>query len=88
MIEEVDLETYLNISQNKFEIYLYDKINLKNLYENNHCFNNENQNINFKILNQFLEDNIFKIEKFTGKFIKNTFLIIDNYEIFKLKIGI
>ena len=32
MIEE-DLETYLSISKNKFEIFLFDKINLKNLYK-------------------------------------------------------
>jgi len=88
MNEEIDPETYLKISHSKFEIYIYDKKNFKNLYENKINFSNENQNINFNILNKFLKENIFKIEKLTSKFIKNTFLIIDNYDIFKLKIGI
>ncbi len=88
MTEEIESETYLKISKNKFEIYLYDKINFKNIYENDFVFKNENQNINLNFLNKFLEENIFKIEKLTGKFIKNIFLIIDSYKIFKLKIGI
>ena len=88
MNEEVESETYLKISNSKFEIYLYDKTNYKNLYKNEINFSSENQHINFNILNKFLKENIFKIEKLTGKFIKNIFLILNNYEIFKLKIGI
>ena len=88
MNEEVESETYLKISNSKFEIYLYDKTNYKNLKKNEINFSSENQHINFNILNKFLKENIFKIEKLTGKFIKNIFLILNNYEIFKLKIGI
>ena len=36
-------------------------------------------------LKKFLDDNIFKIEKLIGKFIKNIFLIIENEKIFKFK---
>ena len=34
MIEELDFETYLFISPGELKIYLFDKKNLKNLYEN------------------------------------------------------
>ena len=77
MIEEVDFETYLSVSNSKFQIYLFDKKNLKNLYEDELKLENE---INFKNLNnlsKFLDNNIFKIEKLVGKFIKNIFLIIE-----------
>ena len=32
MIEETDFETFLYISKNKYQIFVYDKDNLKNLY--------------------------------------------------------
>ena len=32
MIEETDFETFLYISKNKYQIFVYDKNNLKNLY--------------------------------------------------------
>ena len=32
MIEDSDLETYLYISKNKFQIFVFDKKKLKNLY--------------------------------------------------------
>ena len=32
MIENSDFETFLYISKNKYQIFVYDKNNLKNLY--------------------------------------------------------
>ena len=40
MIEE-DLETYLSISKNKFEIFLFDKKKLKNIYKDKIQFKDE-----------------------------------------------
>tara|TARA_Y100000816_G_scaffold183558_1_gene133028 strand:- start:2639 stop:3343 length:705 start_codon:yes stop_codon:yes gene_type:complete len=88
MAEELDLETYLCISPNEFEIYLFNKTNLKNLYEDKIRFNNNSDYFNFNLLDKFLEKNIFKIEKFAGNFIKNIFLIIDNKEIKEVNFGI
>ena len=88
MIEETDFETYLNISKNKFQIFLFDKKKFTNLYKNEFIFKNKNQNIDFNILHNFLEHNIFKIEKLIGKFVKNIFLIVENYKILNLIIGI
>ena len=88
MAEELDLETYLCISPNEFEIYLFNKINLKNLYEDKIRFNNNSDYFNFNLLDKFLEKNIFKIEKFAGNFIKNIFLIIDKKKIKEVNFGI
>jgi hypothetical protein len=88
MIEEVDFETYLSISKNKFEIYLFDTKNFKNLYKENLKFEKENNFLDLNILSGFIDNNIFKIEKLAGTFIKNIFLIIESEENFYLDIGI
>ncbi len=87
MVEELDLETYLCISQDKVEIYLFNKKNLKNLYTEKLKIN-KNEFIDFKILEKFLDNNIFKIEKLSGNFVKKIFLVIENNEIQKLNFGI
>jgi len=87
MIEE-DLETYLSISKNKFEIFLFDKIKLKNLYKEELEIKNI---IDFEELNnitKFIDDNIFRIEKLSKKFIKNIFVIIENSQNLNINISI
>ncbi len=88
MTEDIDFETYLNVSQNKFEIYLFDNKKLSSLYKEVYKFESISSNIDLNSLNNFLEDNIFKIEKQIGKFVKNIFLIIEDNRIFNLNIGI
>ena len=73
-----EFETYLSISQTKFGIYLFDIKNLKNLYTKELKYNTRDEKIDLNILNTFLEENIFKIEKLLGKFIKNISLIIQD----------
>tara|TARA_Y100001936_G_scaffold245556_1_gene287704 strand:+ start:495 stop:1199 length:705 start_codon:yes stop_codon:yes gene_type:complete len=88
MIDEKEIETYLSISPNNFGIYLFDKKKLTDLYKEELNFENNSNIIDLNILNKFLEDNIFKIEKSIGKFIKNIFLIIDDNKMLNLNIGI
>ena len=78
MIEETDFETYLYLSNNKFEIILFDKKHIKNLFQETLTFENDFNFLEFTELTKFLDKNIFKIEKLIGTFIKNIFLIIDN----------
>ena len=86
MIEEKNFQTYLSISRNKYAIYLIDKKNLKNLYQNEIYTDNDFENYNSLI--KFLDQNIFKIEKFIGKFVKNIFLIVENPQILNVDIGV
>ena len=88
MIEKLDTETYLCVLPNEFRIYLFDKKKLKNLYKKEIKFNDENKALDLNELDIFLEDNIFKIEKLAGYFIKEIFLIIENEYISKLNFGI
>ena len=88
MIEELSLDAYLSISQKKFEIYLLDKKNLKNIYKKEFHFENDTDQIDYYLLGDFLDKNIFKIEKLTGNFLKSISLIIENYNILNFSIGI
>ena len=87
MNEILDFETYLSISQNKFGIYLFDNKNRNNLYAKEITFEKKDF-INHSHLKQFLDDNIFRIEKLVGKFIENIFIIIDYENILNTQIGI
>tara|TARA_B100000886_G_C20338962_1_gene455787 strand:- start:153 stop:857 length:705 start_codon:yes stop_codon:yes gene_type:complete len=88
MIEESTFETFLSISPTRFEIYLLDKKKFKNIYEKEIKIVNKSNLIDLNLLSQFLDDNIFKIEKLLGQFLKNINLIIDNDQILYLSFGI
>ena len=88
MNKDQELENYLFISPNKFGIYLFDKKNFKNLYKEELEIDDDRNFVNHNDLKKFLDNNIFKIEKLIGKFVKNIFLIIENKEILNLHIGI
>ena len=87
MNEILEFETYLSISQIKFGIYLFDTKNRKNLYGKEINFEKTNF-INYSHLKQFLDENVFRIEKLIGKFIENIFIIIDDENILNIQIGI
>ena len=87
MNETLEFETYLSISQIKFGIYLFDTKNKNNLYGKEITFEKTNF-INYSHLKQFLDENIFRIEKLIGKFIENIFIIIDDENILNTQIGI
>ena len=81
MAEDIDLETFISISSKEFGIYLFDIKSQKNLYSKELKLNNDTYSIDFKSLDLFLTDNIFKLEKLTGKFIKDITLIIEHIKI-------
>ena len=83
MIENSDFETFLYISKNKYQIFVYDKINLKNLYHEE--IDNVDE-IELNILSKFIDENIYKIEKMIKDFIRNIILIIEDDKV--LDIGI
>ena len=88
MNRENELQYYLSVSPNKYGIYLFDTKNLTNLYKEEIVLNNDTNYQNYDELKKFLDDNIFKIEKLSGKFIENIFLILEDKKIFNLEIGI
>ncbi len=88
MNKEQNLENYFSISPNKIGIYLFDTKKLKNLYKDELIIDENINSLDFSILKKFLDNNIFKIEKLSGKFVENIFLILEDKKIFNLEIGI
>jgi len=85
MIENSDFETFLYISKNKYQIFVYDKNNLKNLY--NEEIENSNE-IELNILSKFIDDNIYKIEKMIKDFIRNIIVIIEDDKVLDISISL
>ena len=73
MNKELIFDVYLSISQKKFEIYLLDKKNLKNIYQEELYLDNDTDLIDYNQLNSFLDKNIFKIEKLISNFLITIF---------------
>ena len=88
MNKEINSETFLCISPSKFKIYLFDVNGFKNLYFNELVIKKNSKFLDLNLLKEFLDNNIYKIEKYTGKFIENVFVIINNEKILSLDIGI
>jgi hypothetical protein len=83
MIENSEFETFLYISKNKYQIFVYDKNNLNNLYNEEMKNNGE---VELNILQKFIDDNIYKIEKMIKNFIRNIILIIEDDKV--LEVGV
>ena len=88
MIEDLDFETYLYISKDKFQIFVLNKKKLKNLYSQELKIDHEFDFKDLNILLNFLDKNIYKIEKLIGNFIKDIILIVENEKNLKINIGI
>ena len=88
MIEDFDFETYLYISKDKFQIFVFNKKKLKNLYSQELKIDHQFDFKDFNILLNFLDKNIYKIEKLIGNFIKNIILIVENEKNLKINMGI
>ena len=85
MIEETDFETFLSISKNKYQIFVYDKNSSKNLYNVELMIDDD---IELNHLSKFLDDNIYKIEKMVSIFIRNIILIIEDEKVLNVGISI
>ena len=78
MIEEIDFETYLYIGNDRLIISLFQKRDSKNLYKDEFFFKTPLYDVSLDTLSEFLNKNIFKIEKLIGKFIKNVSIVIED----------
>ena len=88
MTDESNFKVYLSLSYKKFEIYLLDKKNLKNIYKDAVYLENNSDVIDYNFLHSFLDKNIFKIEKLIGNFLRSIVVIIENDQTLNCSIGI
>ena len=87
MINNLGYKIFLFLSFNKFIIVVLDS-NDEFVYKKETLTNNKSNQIDFNFLDNFLSENIFKIEKKLNEFVKNIFLIIDNQSIFPIYLSV
>ena len=87
MINSLGNRIFLFLSFDKFTIVVLNSID-EFVYKKESAIDNKSNQIDFNFLDNFLSDNIFKIEKELNEFVKNIFLIIDNQSIFSVNLSI
>ena len=87
MINNLGYKIFLFLSFNKFIIVVLNS-NSEFVYKKETLTNNKSNQIDFNFLDNFLSENIFKIEKKLNEFVKNIFLIIDNQNIFPIYLSV
>ena len=80
-------KTFIFISSNKFKIISLGETNKIN-YKRETILKDQNTKFDLDLFSEFLNENIFKIEKELGEFIKIIYLIIENEEIFSVDFSI
>ena len=88
MIEETDFQTFLYLSKKRYVIYVDEKKTLRSLYKEEIKFVDEIHPDDLNHLSKFLDQNIYRIEKLVGNFIKDITLIIESDKILNVDIGI
>jgi hypothetical protein len=88
MDKDFDFDTYLFISPNKIIISINNKKSFKTIYKKEKSFNNPNNNLPYEKFDEFLNDNIFLIEKDLKNFIKKVNLIIKSENFFPIQISL
>ena len=88
MDNELNFETYLFINNKKLIICVIQNTTRKIIYKEQMILDDSFDELKFKRLNDFLNKNIFKVEKILKNFIKNIFIILDSKEFFPIEISI
>ena len=88
MIEKTNFETFVYVSKNKYQIFVYDKSNYKNLYDKELLINDIVELSNLDRLSNFVDENIYKIEKIINNFIKSVIIIIEDDNILNTSISL
>ena len=87
MNNEINFETYLFINKNKFIICVIHSTTFETIYSQQIMLKDKNE-LDFEKLNEFLEENIFKVEKVLKNFIKKIYIILDSEDFFSVQLSI
>ena len=88
MSSDFNFSTFLLISKKKIIISVYRENNFEKIYEKELLLVDQLEPINYHKLDNFLNDNIFSIEKIVNNFIKKIILIIDTDQFFLIRLSI
>ena len=88
MTKKVDFQTYLYLDHNQFIIYVIENLTNGKIYSEKLVLEENYTELKFSKLDEFLEINIFKIEKKLNNFIKDIYIILDSNEFHSIKLSI
>ncbi len=81
-MNNLEFETFLLISPNKFVISIFQKSDFKKIYEKDMLIKNQSKTPNIDFLKKFIDKNIIEIEKKLKNFIEKINLIIESDKFF------
>lgn len=82
-----NFDCFLFIGHNKFSISINQINDFKQIYKKETKIDNSSK-LNLNLLNEFLEDNIFKAEKILNNFLNSTHIVLDHPDFFTVKISL
>ena len=88
MIREADFQTYLYLNNTEYIIYVTDNKTNEKIYFEKFEIEENFTELKFSKLDEFLNFNIFKIEKKLNNFIKDIYVILDSNEFHSIKLSI
>ena len=88
MIREADFQTYLYLNNTQYIIYVTDNKTNEKIYSEKLAIEENSTELKFNKLDEFLDINIFKIEKKLNNFIKDIYFILDSNEFHSIKLSI
>ena len=88
MTNKVDFRTYLYLNHNQFIIYVAKILTNEKIYSEKLKIEENSTELKFSKLKEFLDINIFKIEKKLNHFIEDIYVILDSKEFHSIKLSI
>ncbi len=88
MTKKVDFQTFLYLNHNQFIIYVAEILTNDEIYSEKSVVEENSLESKFSRLDEFLDSNIFKIEKKLNSFIKDIYVILDGKEFHSIKLSI
>ena len=88
MTKKIDFQTYLYLNRNQFIIYVAEILSNEKIYSEKLAIEQNSTEFKFDKLDEFLDSNIFKIEKKLNSFIKDIYVILDSEEFHSIKLSI
>ncbi len=88
MTKKENFQIYLYLNHNKFIIYVTEILSNEKIYSKELLIKENSSKLKFSKLDQFLETNIFKIEKKLNSFVEDIYVILDSKEFYSIKLSI
>ena len=88
MKDDLDFVVFLFLGQKKISLSVNKKKDFKLIFKNEILIDNFSDQSNFEILDNFLKENILKIEKNLNNFVKDMNVIVDTKDFFTLTLSV